>query len=207
MNISQRIAALMIGIAIITSYILVFLVDDLILPNFVRPGDIYQLAKDIKANKELFGMAVIGYIAVLICDTAVALGLYIIFKPVNKKLAILTTTLRLIYVVFALVGVFSLLFQLIDVHGYEIMKLVGYAFFACHLFVTGCSVLKSSHIPRVFGIMLIVVSFTYIVFFIDFHLPEVLALIIMLYMAIGEISLDLWLLSKNAKLQGMLEER
>jgi len=92
------------------------------------------------------------------------------------------------------------------VYGYETMKKFAYVFFTFHLFVTGYSVFKSSYIPRVLGAMLIVVSFCYIVFFVDFRLSELLSLVVMLYMAIGEISLDLWLLLKNAKLQEMIEE-
>ena len=206
-DISQQKAAIVIGIAIIISYFLAFFVDDFLLPNFIRPGDTAALARDIKANEMLFGIAVIGYLCILTCDAAVALGLYVIFKPVNKNLALLTAVLRLLYVAFAIFGIFCLVFQVIDVYGYETMKLIAYVFFPCHLFVTGYSVFKSSYIPRVLGAMLIVVSFCYIVFFVDFLLPEVLSLVVMLYMAIGEISLDLWLLLKNAKLQEMIEEK
>ena len=197
----------MIGIAIIISYFLAFFFDDFLLPNFIRPGDTAALARDIKANEMLFGIAVIGYLSILTCDAAIALGLYIIFKPVNKNLASLTSVLRLIYVAFAVIAIFALISQFIDVYSYETIKLIGYVFFPCHLFVTGYSVFKSGYIPRVLGVLLIVASFCYIIFYVNFLVPEALLLIIMMCMAIGEISLDIWLLLKSAKITEMIEEK
>ena len=206
-DISQQKAAIVIGIAIIISYFLAFFVDDFLLPNFIRPGDTAALARDIKANEMLFGIAVIGYLCILTCDAVVALGLYVIFKPVNKNLALLTAVLRLIYVAFAIFGIFLLTSQIIDVYSYETIKLIGYIFFACHLFVTGYSVFKLGYIPRVLGVLLIAASFCYIIFYVNDLVPEALLLIIMLYMAVGEISLDIWLLLKNAKIHEMIEEK
>jgi len=197
----------LIGIAIIISYFLAFFFDDFLLPNFIRPGDTAALARDIKANEMLFGIAVIGYLSILTCDAAIALGLYIIFKPVNKNLASLTSVLRLIYVAFAVIAIFALISQFIDVYSYETIKLIGYVFFPCHLFVTGYSVFKSGYIPRVLGVLLIVASFCYIIFYVNFLVPEALLLIIMMCMAIGEISLDIWLLLKSAKITEMIEEK
>jgi len=206
-DISQQKAAIVIGIAIIISYFLAFFVDDFLLPNFIRPGDTAALARDIKANEMLFGIAVIGYLSILTCDAAIALGLYIIFKPVNKNLASLTSVLRLIYVAFAVIAIFALISQFIDVYSYETIKLIGYVFFPCHLFVTGYSVFKSGYIPRVLGVLLIVASFCYVIFYVNFLVPEALLLIIMMCMAIGEISLDIWLLLKSAKITEMIEEK
>ena len=199
-NISQQKAAIVVGIAIIISYFLAFFVDDFLLPNFIRPGDTAALARDIKANEMLFGIAVIGYLCILTCDAAVALGLYVILKPVNKNLAALTAVLRLLYVAFAVISIFALVFQFIDVYSYETIKLIGYIFFTGHLFVTGYSVFKSGYIPRVLGVLLIVASFCYVIFYVNFLVPEALLLIFMLFMIIGELSLSLWLLLKGAKL-------
>ena len=203
-DISQRKAAIVVGMAMIISAILAFIVDDLILPNFIRPGDIAALAKDIEANVMLFGIAAIIYLMILICDVSISLGLYVIFKPVNKNLAVLTAVLRLLYVAFAVVGLLALAFRIIDVYSYETIKLIGYIFFVGHLFVTGYTVFKAKHIPWIFGVLLIIASFCYVVFFVTF--PESLLLIMMLCMAAGEMSLDIWLLIKSSKLADMLEK-
>jgi hypothetical protein len=205
-DISQRKAAIVVGMGMIISAILAFIVDDFLLPNFIRPGDTAALARDIKTNEMLFGIATAIYLIILACDTAIALGLYVIFKPANRNLASLTAVLRLLYVTFAIVGILALVLQFINVYSYETIKLIGYIFFACHLFVAGYSAFKSGYIPRILGTLLIVASFCYVIFYVNFLVPEALLLVFMVYMAIGEISLDVWLLLKNAKIAEMIEE-
>ncbi len=193
-------AAMAVGIAFITSVIIVTLVDDFLLANFVIPGDTAALARDIEANGRLFGFAVAGYLLVLACDSIIGLALYVVLKPANKNRALLTSVLRLLYACILVGGLFALVFQIIDVYGYASIKLFGYIFFALHLLVLGYSVFKSGYIPKSLGILLIFASFTYIVFFVDFHLPEILGIIIMLTMAIAELSLSIWLIAKRNSL-------
>ena len=208
-DISQQKAAIVVGIAMIISAILAFIVDDFILPNFIRPGDTAALANDIKANETLFHIAVVLYLIILALDAAIALALYIVLKPANKILASLSGIFRLLYAAIAVISVLALTFQFIDVYSYETIKLwIGYVFFTCHVFVTGYAVFKSGYIPRVLGILLIIASFCYVMaFYVSFLVPEALLLIFMVCMIIGELSLSLWLLLKNAKIPEMIEEK
>lgn len=193
-------SAMIVGIAFITSVLIVTLVDDFILANFVIPGDTETLARDIEANGRLFGFAVVGYLLVLTLDSIIGLALYVVLKPTNKKLASLTAILRLLYACTLAIGLFALVFQIIDVYGYATIKLFGYVFFALHIFVLGYSVIKSGYIPNSLGILLILASFTYIVFFVDFHLPETVLVLIMFTMLIAELSLSIWLMAKRNRL-------
>jgi hypothetical protein len=193
-------AAIVVGIAFITSVLIVTLVDDFLLANFVVPGDTAALASDIEANGRLFGFAVVGYLFVLALDSIIGLALYVVLKPANKNLALLTAVLRLLYACILVIGLFCLVFQVIDVYGYASIKIFGYIFFALHLFVLGYSVFKSGYIPKSLGILLMVASFTYIVFFVDLHLPKTLEVVIMLTMAIAELSLSIWLIVKRKSL-------
>lgn len=193
-------SAMIVGIAFITSVLIVTLVDDFILANFVIPGDTETLARDIEANGRLFGFAVVGYLLVLTLDSIIGLALYVVLKPTNKKLASLTAILRLLYACTLAIGLFALVFQIIDVYGYATIKLFGYVFFALHIFVLGYAVIKSGYIPNSLGILLILASFTYIVFFVDFHLPETVQVLIMFTMLIAELSLSIWLMAKRNRL-------
>jgi hypothetical protein len=199
-EISTSKAAMVVGIAFITSVIIVTLIDDILLANFVVPGDTAALARDIEANGKLFGFAVAGYLLVLALDSIIGIALYIVLKPSNKTLALLTAVLRLLYVSILVSGLFALVFQIIDIYGYEKIKLFGYIFFALHIFVLGYSIFKSGYIPKSFGILLIFASLTYIVFFVDLHLSEIVMVIIMLTMAIAELSLYVWLMVKRNRL-------
>ncbi len=208
-NISQRKAAIVVGIAFIISLFLAIIVGNFILPNFINPGDTAALANDIKANEMLFSIAIIVYLIILALDATIALALYIVLKPANKILASLSGIFRLLYVAIAVISVFALAFQFINVYSYETIKLwIAYLFFTCHLFVTGYSVFKSGYIPRGLGILLIIDSFCYIMaFYVSFLVPEAFLLIFMMVMILGELSLSLWLLLKNAKIPERIEEK
>ncbi len=190
-------AATVVGIAFITSLFIVTLVDDFLLANFVVPGDTEALAKDIMIKGKLFLFSVLGYLVVLVLDSIIGLALYVVLKPANKNLASLTSILRLLYALTLIIGVCALAFQIIDAYSYASIKLVGYLLFALHILVLGYSVLKSGYIPKSLGVLLMLASFTYIVFFVDFHLAKSLMVIIMLTMAIAELSLSIWLIVKR----------
>lgn len=197
---SPRKAAILIGVAFVISVLIVTLVDDFLLANFVVLGDTAALASDIETNPRFFRFAVVGYLLVLALDSIIGLALYAVLEPANEKLALLTGTLRLLYAGALIIGLFALVFQIIDVYGYASTKLLGYVFFAFHIFVLGYSVIKSGYIPKSLGMLLIFASFTYVVFFIDFPLPETLMVLIMLTMAIAELALSIWLIVKRNSL-------
>ncbi|WP_299217305.1 DUF4386 domain-containing protein [uncultured Aquimarina sp.] len=199
-NISSRKAAIVVGIAFITSVFIVTLVDDFLLANFVVPGDTEALARDIEANKKLFGFAVIGYLLVLVLDSIIGLALYVVLKPANKNLASVTGALRLLYAFSLIIGLFALVFQIIDVYSYESIKLFGYLFFALHILVLGYSVFKSGYIPKSLGVLLMFASFTYVVFFVEINLPKTIKVSIMVIMALAELLLSIWLVAKRKKL-------
>jgi hypothetical protein len=200
-NISLRQAARIVSIAFIVSFILAVFVGNFILPNFINPGDTETLANDIKDNEQLFSLAIVVYLIILALDAAIALGFFILLKPTNRILASLSGNLRLLYVIIMVISVLALAFQFIDVSNYGTLKLIGYLFFTCHILVTGFTVFISGYIPRIFGVLLIIAFFSYILaFYVSFLVPEALLMIFMLFMIIGELSLSIWLLLKGAKL-------
>ncbi|MCW5516041.1 DUF4386 domain-containing protein [Muriicola sp. Z0-33] len=199
-NLSSKRAAVVVGVAFITSVFIVTIVDDFLLANFVVPGDTAALANDIKANSTIFAYAVIAYLIVLVLDAIIGLALYAVLKSANEKLALFTAVLRLLYACTLVIALLALVFQLIDVYDYAAVKLIGYIFFALHILVLGYSVFKSGYIPKPLGIVLIVASFTYIVFFVDINLPELLMVSTMLIMGLAELLLSIWLIVKRNKI-------
>ncbi len=199
-NLSPRKAAMVVGVAFIASVFIVTYIDDFLLSNFVVPGDTAALASDIEAIGKLFDIAVVGYLLVLGLDSIIGLALYVVLKPANKKLALLTGVLRLLYACILAIGLFALAIQIIDVYGYASIKLFGYIFFAVHILILGYSVFKSGYIPKGLGILLMFASFTYIVFFVDIDLSKTIMVSIMSIMAIAELSLSIWLIVKRNRL-------
>lgn len=197
LNLSISKAAVTVGVAFIASLIIVTIIDDFLLSNFVVPGDTDLLAIDIQANNTLFGLAVIGYLVVLVLDAIIGLALFVVLKSANQVLAMITSALRLLYAVTLVLGLFALVFQSIDVYGYALIKQIGYVFFTFHLFALGFSIIHSGYLPKSLGVLLIIASFTYVVFFIDHSLPDMLTTVLMLIMALAELSLSIWLIAKR----------
>ena len=200
-SLSPRKAAIIVGISFITSVFIVTLIDDILLANFVVPGDTSALAKDIEADRRSFCFAVIGYLTVLVLDSIIGLALYVVIKPANRKLAWCTAALRLLYAFTLITGLFALVFKIVDVYGYASLKLFGYIFFALHILVLGFSVFKSGYMPKSLGVLLMFASLTYIVFYIDSSgLSELIKGSIMLIMLLAELSLSVWLIWKRQRL-------
>jgi hypothetical protein len=201
-DVSPRKAAIVAGSAFIISFILAIIVGNFILPNFIVPGDTAALTDDIDANEMLFNIAVIMYLIILALDAVIALALYIVLKPANRKLASLTGIFRLLYVAIMVIGVLALAFQFIEVYSYRSIKLIGYLFFTGHIFILGYLVFKSGYIPKILGILLLIASICYVpAFYVNFPFPEAVLILFMIFMIIGELSLSLWFLLKNAKLR------
>jgi hypothetical protein len=208
-NMSYRKAAIMVGIGFLVMFFLALFADLGLLSSLVVPGDSAVTISNIKANGMLFGTAVACYIIILALDAIVALGLYVILKPVNKNLASLTATLRLLYTAIMGISLFALVLLLPDVYGYG--KLVAYLFFIPHVFVLGYLVFKSSYIPRSLGVLLMIASFCFVILLYgEIILPntlyEALVMIAMLPATFAEISLGIWLLVKGRKLTEMIDQ-
>ena len=136
---------MVVGIAFITSIVIVTIVDDFLLANFVVPGDTAALDRDIESSGNRFGFAVTGYLLVLALDSIIGLALYVVLKPFNKNLALLTATLRLLYTGILIGGLFALVIHVVDVFEYATIRLFGYIFFSLLLTCT-----SSNDLPNCF---------------------------------------------------------
>ncbi len=203
-DMSPRKAAIVVGVAILAMFVLAIVVDELVLSNFIGPGDTAALARDIEANEARFGVAVVGYLIILLLDAAIALALYVILKPANKILASLTAALRLLYAAILIIGVFALALRFIDAYSYGTLKLIGYVFFTAHILVLGYATFKSAYMPRSLGVLLIIASLCYVVLLFGKSLvPEKLLPVFVVPAAGAELLLGIWLLWKRATIPAM----
>jgi hypothetical protein len=203
-DMSPRKAAIIVGTAILAMFVLAVVVDEFVLSNFIGPGDTAALAGDMEANEARFGVAVVGYLIILLLDAAIAVALYVILKPANRILASLTAVLRLLYAAILVISVFALVLRFIDAYGYGTLKLIGYVFFTAHIFVLGYAVVKSAYLPRSLGVLLIIASLCYVVLIFGKSLvPEKLLPIFVVPAAAAELLLGIWLLWKRSKLPVM----
>jgi hypothetical protein len=133
----------------------------------------------------------------------VALGLFVLLKPVNKNLSLSAAILRFIYTALAFVFLF------IKTYSYGLS--IASTFFIPHLFIIGYLVYKSGFIPKILGVLLIIASFSsLIVSYGHFLLPVdwyfTITPILFLLAVPAEISLGIWLLVKGSKIPEIKNE-
>lgn len=200
-DISLNKTAIFTGVA----FILMLLIGIFGLPlyaNLIVPGDETTTINNIMANLLLFRLGIASYLIILILDVVVAVGLYMIFKQVNKNLALLQMWLRLLYT--AIAGISLLVLVLLFINAYNIAQLIAYSFFIPHIFVLGYLVFRSDFFPRPLGILVIIASFCYLILtYGEFLLPQNLYaasfLIVILPAILAEMSLGIALLWKGLR--------
>src|SRR5260370_8264755 len=108
-GISLRNAALIAGLAILTMAIAAPFAEFFVYPKLVVSGNAAETAKNIIAHKTLFASGIFGYVITFICDVLAAWALYVLLKPVNDHLSLLTASFRLLYPFIPFFPIFNLL--------------------------------------------------------------------------------------------------
>ena len=105
---SLRTAALIAGLGLLIMAIAAPFAELYVYPQLVIRGNAAETVQNILANKTLFNFAILGYLIAFLCDVLVAWALYLLLKPVDEDLSLLTAWFRLVYTVIALVALLNL---------------------------------------------------------------------------------------------------
>ena len=188
-------------------------------------GDAATTAENIRASESLYRSGVVSYLIVFLSEIGTTILLYKLLTPVNKTLAMVMMTTRLMQAAVHAANLINFIFPLIllnggdyltsfapdqinslvllftDVHYYGV--LVSEAFFAVSLFLLGYLVYKSELFPGILGIMLAIAGAGYVLdSFGIFLMPQHQALFANIMIApaiIAELSFTLWLLIKGIR--------
>ncbi|MFD2934349.1 DUF4386 domain-containing protein [Spirosoma flavum] len=215
--------ALIAGISLLIMVIAAPFAELFVLPKLVVAQNPAQTAKNIMANQPLFVAAIGAYLITFIGDLMVTWALYLLLKPVNENLSLLTAWFRLIFAVIALVALLNLLtvFRLLMTTDYtavfEPKQLYaqatlclnafrsgfhfGIIFFAIHLVLVGYLVIKASYIPNVLGVLLIITGLGYLLTSLRPYLFPTANLDFVQYTYYGELIFMGWLLIKGSRLR------
>ena len=195
--------------------------------KIIVAGNAVSTANNILASESLFRIGIISSLIGQISFIFLVLALYSLFKRVNETHARLMVALVLAAVPIMFVntliqlGTFivlgeadylkafgpdqlnALMMIFLNLYNYGIF-VVG-IFWGLWLFPFGLLVFKSGFIPRILGILLIISCFSYLVDSFSFLLipsgHDAVSKFTVAPMAIGEISIILWLLIKGVKSQ------
>jgi len=216
-------AALLAGIGLLIMVIAAPFAELYVFPRLIVAGNAAQTVKNILENRSLFTYALFAYLITFICDVLVAWALYIFLKPVDENFSLLTALFRWVYSAIALVALLHLVtvsdllnpshpvsglqpdamyaqvmlsIDLFTSHWY-----FGLIFFAIHLGLIGYLVIRSTYVPKILGVLLIIAGLGYLLnalkpfFFADSNLKFAE------YTYYGELIFMLWLLVKGSRIQ------
>jgi Domain of unknown function (DUF4386) len=190
-------------------------------------GDAIATANNIMSSEWLFRIGFASEIIVFLSDVVMTVLLYILFKPVSEKLALLAAFFRLVMTAILGINLLNQFFPLLILSGAEYLNVfetsqlyalvllflnaygygysIGLVFFGFHCAVLGYLILKANYFPSILGGLLILASLCYITGSFTFFLfPEYVAMIfpeILLPSLVAALSLSLWLLLKGLKVK------
>jgi hypothetical protein len=173
-NMPLRRAALIAGIGYLLMMATPF-AEFFVFPKLVIPGNLEETAKNIIANVALFRLAIVGYLVNFIGDILALWALYILLKPVNENLSLLTAWFRLIYTIVSLAALLNLVTVLklasttdstailrgdqlyaqiaMSLSAFRTSWSFAYIFFGIHLWLLGYLIFQSKYIPRIIGVL------------------------------------------------------
>ena len=221
-HISLRTAAVVAGV---TTLIMVFCAPFAELyayPKLVVPGNGLQTLQNITSHRELFALLITGYTITFIGDLLAAWALYILLKPVNGFLSLLTALFRVVFAVIAIVSLLNLvnafrmattpdyatLFTPVQLQAQIMLSLsafrygfhFGLIFFGIYLWLLGYLVWRSKYIPWILGLLLIITGSGYFATSIQPYLFPSIRLSFAIYTFYGELIFMLWLLIRGWKI-------
>lgn len=162
----------------------VFAPSILLSADLVVPGDARATVNNIRASEGLFRLGIAGQSVIFLVEIGLVAVLYDLFRPVNKTLSLVAALARLAMATIQgtnLLNHFHVL-QLVNGSGYlsvfapeqlealvllylgayDYVVLIWGWFFGLQLLVLGYLIYRSSYMPRLLGILLVITGLSYL---------------------------------------------
>lgn len=192
--------------------------------SLIVPGNPAATVHKLLASERLYRVGGLADLVNLSCDIGVAIILYDLLKPVDRRIAIAAAAFRIAFDVglagatvfhfaplyliegapyaaaFSTTQVQGLAYEMLQVHnlGYNLFLI----FFAAHLLLIGYLIFRSTYLPRALGVLLLLTGVCYLVNSV-LHLgfPEVAtSFYLLLPGLISEFALAGWLLIRGVNI-------
>ena len=190
------------------------MVGPLTIQSLTVVGDPSATAANVAASSGRFALALAAWVAIVVVDVVIALGLYVLLRHVGKGLSMLAAGFRILYSV-VMAGLMVNLFEaghllLADsptsadmdraqaaLETFGTGFLVALVFFSVHLVLVGALFLRTSYLPRLLSLFVVLAGAGYMIdslakLTVDSY-GGVLAAVVLTPAMIGEVGLALWL--------------
>ena len=195
--------------------------DEALIRNaIVIPGNALATANNIMTHESLWRFGIVADLLMHVSDVFVMLALYVLFKPINRKLALLVLLFNLVQTAVLVANKLTLLLPLFlledasylkafdpaQLHAlsYLAIRLHGYGFgfglifFGVVCLLEGYLIMKSRFMPWFLGPMMQIAGLCYLAnSFILLIAPQFASLFIMLPCLVAELTFALWLLIRG----------
>jgi hypothetical protein len=212
-------AALIAGFGLLIMALTVPFAEFYIFPKLIT-DDIVNTTNNIINNRMLFTISIFLHFITLIADIIVAWALYIFLKPVNKEFSLLTAWFRLIYTAVYLVALVNLIkilsligssnltngnqqFENVNfyIDSFRLEWSFGLIIFAIYLIFLGYLVIKSSYVPKVIGVLILIAGLGYLTHTLGAFIIPTINLDFLFFTFFGELIFMIWLLTKGRKIK------
>lgn len=215
--ITNRTLAKITGYSIVLMAIIAGFSFGFAFPKIYSPSQLDFAQSSLTENMQLYRLMLWGILLVLLLDILVSLTLYLYFKNDNKKLALLSCTLRIIYSMIFGIATYFLVKNIgqpnnsnqIVIENYKSFQniwSIGLIIFGIHLLVVGVLMKLHKLIPKILWYLTIIAGTSYVlVHILKTTAPQLTELnnlmnnILALPMALGELGLAIWLIIKGGK--------
>ncbi len=188
----------------------------------VAPGDMATTVSNIVASESLFRLSMVSALLMNVVSVALVLVLYKLLKPVSKNMATFMVVFLLLGAGIAMLNELNHFAALVlsdaDIVAtftaeqsqylvrlfldmYEYGAYIAGIFWGLWLFPLGYLIFKSSFLPKILGILLIIAGVGYLIDSFALFLAPHYGISIVDYTFIGEITITLWLLIKGVNVQ------
>jgi Domain of unknown function (DUF4386) len=181
-------------------------------------GDAAATAGNLLASEQLWRLGFAALLVMLACDVGVAVIFYVLFKPVNRTLALMGFAFGLVMAAILGVNILARVAPLLllrdvtasaafgtdqmqalaflSVKLFELGFNVALVFFGIDCVVIGWLIFRSTFLPRILGVLLAVAGLCYLTnSFVDFLFPALaLPFYVLLPSFVAELALCLWLI-------------
>lgn len=228
-KLTQRKVAIYAGLAIIFMAVLAGFSYGFVHSSLIKNGDATTTFSNISQSIGLFRAGIFGWVMVLLLDILVAWALYTFTKQIDNSIALLGLLLRLSYSAILGIAIshlisITLFFSgddyllsmssdqleaqvMYHVNAFDNIWTFGLVLFGFHLLILGYLCFKSGFIHKIVGTLVIIAAISYIfIHSLFLFLPQIdnitttLENVLTFPMAIGELSLGIWLLFKGGKI-------
>ena len=176
----------------------------------ITSGDAAKTAQDISQSGAVYLAGVACIFLVILLDVPVAGAWYALFRNVNRRLSAAAAWMRVTFAgLFAVAtGQLAYAYTLLDdpdralhaIESFRTIWLVSLGLFGLYLILIGYLVLRSTFVPKVFGVLLAISGAGYIIDALGVAFLEGFTPMYGLFAIIGETSCIFWLLIKGRKL-------